>query len=144
MSYHTTSKDNIVRHNISCNFAFGSNSLSFIFLEIFAKKYLGQPLKFGIRLTFLSITFEPMNPFCSSSNKSNLKSFKKRFIKVGSDLLELSCSQTDRQTDGRADGYFFFAFLTYLGLDRWSARAPTYRNYKLRSELMRPVYFVRV
>ena len=54
MSYHTTSKDNIVRHNISCNFAFESNSLSFIFLEIFAKKYLGQPLKFGIRLTFLS------------------------------------------------------------------------------------------
>src|SRR6201999_3011759 len=43
-------------------------SLSAIFLEIFAKKYLGQPLKFGIRLTFLSITFEPMDRFCSSSN----------------------------------------------------------------------------
>ena len=31
MSQHSTSKDNIVRHNISYNFAFGSNSLSFIF-----------------------------------------------------------------------------------------------------------------
>src|ERR1700744_53547 len=68
MSYHSTSKGNIVRHNISYNFAFGSNSLSFIFLKIFAKKYLGQPLKVGIRLTFLSITFEPMDRFCSSSN----------------------------------------------------------------------------
>ena len=36
MRYHSTSKDNIVRHNISYNFAFGSNSLSFIFLKIFA------------------------------------------------------------------------------------------------------------
>ena len=68
MSYHTTSKDNIVHHKISYKFAFGSNSLSFIFLDIFAKKYLGQPLKFGIRLTFLSITFEPLDRFCSSSN----------------------------------------------------------------------------
>src|ERR1700761_9207522 len=36
MSYHSTFKDNIVRHNFSYNFAFGSNSLSFIFLKIFA------------------------------------------------------------------------------------------------------------
>ena len=35
MSYHSTSKDNIFRHNISYNFAFGSNSLSLIFLKIF-------------------------------------------------------------------------------------------------------------
>src|ERR1700761_9433760 len=84
MSYHSTSKDNIVRHNISYNSAFGSSSLSFIFLEIFAEKYLRQPLKFGIRLTFLSITFEPMDRFCSSSNlASQIK------IKIGSDLLEL-------------------------------------------------------
>src|SRR6201996_6425695 len=90
MSYHSTSKDNIVRHNICHNFAFGSNSLSFIFLEIFAKKYLGQPLKFGIRLTFLSITFEPMDRFCSSSNLASQIKIKKKFIKIGLDLLELS------------------------------------------------------
>ena len=38
MSYHSTSKDNIVRHNISYNFAFGSKSLSFIFLKILRDK----------------------------------------------------------------------------------------------------------
>ena len=76
MSYHSTSKDNIVRHNISYNFAFGSNSLSFLFLEIFAKKYLGQPLKFGISLTFSSISFEPMDRFCTSSNLASQIKFE--------------------------------------------------------------------
>ena len=34
MSYHSTSKDNIVHHNISYKFAFGSNSLSHISQDI--------------------------------------------------------------------------------------------------------------
>ena len=41
---------------------------------------------------------------------TNSKSFKKRFIKIGSDLLELSWWQTDRRTDRQTDGIFFFHF----------------------------------
>src|SRR6202000_2356800 len=40
------------------------------------------------------------------------KSFKKRFIQIGSDLLELSLGQTDGQTDG----HFFFADSASLGI----------------------------
>jgi len=42
-------------------------SIYYSFRDI-RKKYLGQPLKFGIRVTFLPISPEPLDRFCSSLN----------------------------------------------------------------------------
>src|ERR1700744_4614742 len=47
---------NIVRHNISYNFVFGSNCLSFIILKIFA---------FLLSTLFLPISPDPLDRFCS-------------------------------------------------------------------------------
>src|SRR6202012_4000786 len=60
MSYHSTSKNNIVRHKISYNFAFGSNCLSFILLKIFAFLLFGpiflpiSPDPFFLYLSYFS------------------------------------------------------------------------------------------
>src|SRR6202012_4100592 len=51
------SQANIVRHNISYNFVFGSNCLSFRILKIFAFLLFG-PL-------FLPISPDPLDRFCS-------------------------------------------------------------------------------
>src|ERR1700743_1075154 len=53
MTYHSTSKNNIVRHNISYNFAFGSNSLSFIFLKI----YVGNKILYWLSSFFLYLSY---------------------------------------------------------------------------------------
>ena len=52
---------------------------------------------------------------------------------------------TDGQTDGRTDGFFlhFWLIWVYIG-GAPLPRGPESRNYKLRTELMRPLYFVRV
>src|ERR1700743_2850431 len=80
-------------------------SVSVIFLEIFSKT--SQAPQFDHFLTtFLPISPEPLDRFCSSSNMPEIDrptSFKKRFTQINSDLLELSLGQTDRRTDRRTD-----------------------------------------
>src|SRR6201996_1366265 len=60
MSYHSTSKDNIVRHNISYNFAFGSNSIFHISQDIRVTYNVSV-----ILTTFLAISPDPLDRFCS-------------------------------------------------------------------------------
>src|SRR6201996_148049 len=132
MSYHSTSKDNIVRHNISYNFAFGSNSLSFIFLKIFdsdslqqcslaffcichiSRDFLKKSLRHLNLTTFLPISPDPMSRFCSSSNLASqirIEVFKKkinqnrfRFTRV----IVMTDERTDGQTDRRTDFFLHF------------------------------------
>ena len=60
MSYHSTSKDNIVRHNISYNFAFGSNSIFHISQDIRVTYNVSV-----ILTTFLAISPDPLDRFGS-------------------------------------------------------------------------------
>src|SRR6202012_3720096 len=86
--------------------------------------------------TFLPISPDPMSRFCSSSNLASqikIEVFKKKIHQN-----RFRFTRVIVMTDGRIDG-IFFAFLAYLGLDRWSPLpiGPESRNYKVRSELMR-------
>src|ERR1700761_147659 len=137
MSYHSTSKDNIVRHNISYNFAFGSNSLSFIFLKIFdsdslqqcslaffcichiSRDFLKKSLRHLNLTTFLPISPDPMSRFCSSSNLASQKIHQNRF------RFTRVIVMTDRRTDGFFL-HFWLIWVIWVGLSR---------NSKLRSEL---------
>src|SRR6202012_2866581 len=79
-------KDNIVGNKMSYNIGHHH----FFCICHISRDFLKKPLRHLNLTTFLPITPDPMGRFCSSSNKLKSKSFKKRFIKIGSDLLELS------------------------------------------------------
>ena len=192
ISYHSTSEDNIVRHNISYNFAFGSNSIfhisqdirvtynfcyfdhffghisrstgpilltwktilsaikfpiilviiifsvSVIFLEIFSKNFSGTPI-WPLFCPYLPNHLSDLAQIVIVSH-TNDSTHLKKIIKIGSDLLELPCGQTDRQT------FSFFTDSAYWATDRGSAPTLASRIEMLHDngKPIRPVYFVRV
>src|SRR6201995_5004630 len=94
-------------------------SVSVIFLEIFSK---------NLSDTSILPLFDHFFANISGSNEPILLIFELSLTNLKKDSSKsvqiYSSYRDDRRTDGQTDGrtkLFFFSFLAYLGLDRWSA-----------------------
>src|ERR1700761_4475654 len=109
----------------------------FLYLSYFSRfsqKNSPAPQFDHLLTIFLPISPDPMGRFCSSSNLASQIKIEVFYKKIHQNRFRFTrvIVMIDRCTD--------IAFLAYLGLDRWSAVEES-RNYKLCSELMRPLYF---
>src|ERR1700761_4697806 len=94
------------------------------YLSRFSQKTSQAPQFDHFLTTFLPISPDSMGRFCSSLNLASQIKIEVFYKKIHQNrfrftrVIVMTDRQTGRQTDGRN---FFFAFLAYLGLDRWSA-----------------------